>query len=89
MDPMERFKLQLQVAANSKEVRLGQTKDHLVWRRWYTDVDGVSHQSNLFVFEQDDDEVICVEMASGPFDDSWNAYDDRDDFLDYVEEHMS
>lgn len=89
MDDTEVFKHELISKAKTKEVRLGQTKDHLVWRHWFTDNEGEQYPSNFFVFEQEDGTVICVEMASGPFTDTYGIYNDRDAFLSWVKNEFA
>ncbi|MFZ3584431.1 hypothetical protein ACOI1H_20040 [Loktanella sp. DJP18] len=84
MDYMERFKLRLQLAINNtKTVRLAQTKDHLVWRRFVHDDGGQRHEGNSFVFMLATGKIVEIFISDTL---TQNPYfsDSEDVFLDEV-----
>ncbi len=84
MEYMERFKLRLQLAVNdTKAVRLAQTKDHLVWKRYAHDGDGQRHEGNAFVFLLHDGQVIEIFMSEN-LTQSPYYWDNEEQFLDAV-----
>ena len=85
MTDMERFKLRLQLAADTQDIRMGQTREFLVWKGCFRDPDdGEWHDGHMFVFW-----YPCTGRVHEVFmgaERGWSSpdYDGIEDYLDHV-----
>lgn len=87
---IDKMKRQLELAADTDNVRLSQTRDHLIWKEPYQDDDGEVYDQIAHIYFLSDEECTVLEI----YPDHYFWYDGHDDnrikvFEDGIDEFFS
>lgn len=87
---IDRMKRRLELAADTNNVRLSQTRDHLIWKETYEDDNGEEYDLIAHIYFLSDDNCTVLEIYPNHF----NCYDGSQqdgikEFEDGIDEFFS